>query len=517
MNPCVISVSFACLLLISVAASVASCDPSCESCRNTTTVTAEPCNSSNPHQRGWVLGPAAPKTKLRKIQLGPKCVGWNTVTHNLEVQPCAIRNGDSWVNSTRFDCQQWRTEGGTFRAPLCLSNEHALNGCLDINKKVGPAMQLTRCYGQPNDNFTIPPPAGTWQSEGRPPTFPQRCLQSETAPCPCAGCCTACAAGFTFTADGFCVSAALPPPPKKVNIFLAVDMNVTAIDIVISELRKHRSAFTGIIYQFFAICGEGSKDCQPEAAVGRPHLAPGHCGCAPLPGANSARQHHCDCPADLAERLRAAFGPELELIPIISYGDTSSTVLLNELLTDSGGAATAFRKDALAYAEQHSLSGFNWDLEPGPYVGPDVANSTRTWQGNVRPFMAKFSAAMRGAGRSTGWDSNGYEGFALDIDRWVDMTTYSNSYSGRGFDDDMRKSIFSVGTGGKYAVGYCPSCQLLNESGVAARFEALHTAPGSSVRTIDLWAVYGNGGGDGVTPGWSLFWPKLEAWLATEE
>ena len=29
--------------------------------------------------------------------------------------------------------------------------------------------------------------------------------------------------------------------------------------------------------------------------------------------------------------------------------------------------------------------------------------------------------------------------------------------------------------------------------------------------------VYGNGGGDGVTPGWSLFWPKLEAWLATEE
>ena len=58
--------------------------------------------------------------------------------------------------------------------------------------------------------------------------------------------------------------------------------------------------------------------------------------------------------------------------------------------------------------------------------------------------------------------------------------------------------------------------EFLNESGVSARFEALRTAPGSSVRTIDLWAVYGNGGGDGVTPGWSLFWPKLEAWLAEE-
>jgi hypothetical protein len=231
---------------------------------------------------------------------------------------------------------------------------------------------------------------------------------------------------------------------------------------------------------------------------------------------HDASHGHGDCPADIAERLRAAFGPELELIPVISYGGTSSTVLLNQLLTDGGGTATAFRKDALVYAEQHNLSGFNWDLEPGPYTGTDVANSTRTWQANARPFMAQFSAVMREAGRSTGWDSNGYEGFPLDIDRWVDMTTYYNSYSGHGFDDDMRKSIFSVGAE-RYALGYCPSCQLLNASGVAARFEALRSAPGSSVRTIDLWAVYGNGGGDGVTPGWELFWPKLEAWLAAEE
>jgi hypothetical protein len=179
----------------SVAAAASSCDPSCESCRNTVTVTAEPCDSSSPQdQRGWSLGAAAARTGLRQIHRGTQCVGWDTVTQTLQLQPCAIRNGDSWVNNTRFDCQQWHTEGGTFRAPLCLSNEHALDGCLDIHGKVGPGMQLTRCYGQPNDNFTITP-TGTWQSEGHPPTFPQRCLQSQTAPCPCAGCCTACADG----------------------------------------------------------------------------------------------------------------------------------------------------------------------------------------------------------------------------------------------------------------------------------------------------------------------------------
>ena len=491
-------------------AAASGCDPTCESCRNMVTVTAEPCNTSSPHQRGWSLG-AASSAGLRQVHLGTQCVGWDTVMKSLQLQPCATHNGDSWVNSTRFDCQQWRTEGGTFRAPLCLSNEHALNGCLDIHGKVGPGMQLTRCYGQPNDNFTITS-TGTWQSEDRPPTFPQRCLQYQTTPCPCAGCCTVCAAGRHFTADGFCASAA-PLPPKKVNIFLAVDTNTTAIDTVISELLKNRAAFTGITYQYFAICGEGSKDCKPEAAVGLPHLAPGHCGCAPIDAsamsASGLRSLHgnCDCPPDIAERFRAAFGPELELVPVISYGDTNSTVLLNQLLTDSGGTAKAFRKEALAYAKQHNLTGFNYDLEP-------TTTTTRTWQANARPFMAQFSAAMREAGRSTGWDSNGYEGFPLDIDRWIDMTTYYNSYSGHGFDDNMRKSIFSVGPE-RYALGYCPSCQLLNESEVATRFEALHSAPGSFVRTLDLWAVYGNGG-DGVPPGWELFWPKLEAWLATE-
>ena len=118
-------------------------------------------------------------------------------------------------------------------------------------------------------------------------------------------------------------------------------------------------------------------------------------------------------------------GRELELTTIGSYGDTNSTALLNQLLTDesAGGAASAFRQDALRYAEQHNLTGFNWDLEPGLYTGPGVGNSTREWQANARPFMARFTEAMRGAGRRTGWDSNGCEGFPLDTDRWVDMTT----------------------------------------------------------------------------------------------
>ena len=47
-------------------------------------------------------------------------------------------------------------------------------------------------------------------------------------------------------------------------------------------LRPHRMAFTGLAYQYFAICGAGSNDpgggndCRPADAKGVPTLSPGH-------------------------------------------------------------------------------------------------------------------------------------------------------------------------------------------------------------------------------------------------
>ena len=62
-------------------------------------------------------------------------------------------------NSTSYDCQQLNITDGTIGAgPNCYDNEDNLNGCLDIKGKVGPGLQLTKCYHQPNDNFTNLPP-----------------------------------------------------------------------------------------------------------------------------------------------------------------------------------------------------------------------------------------------------------------------------------------------------------------------------------------------------------------------
>ena len=75
-------------------------------------------------------------------------------------------------------------------------------------------------------------------------------------------------------------------PPKKVMLWMAnpypqAAKNIT-VQTFIDGLKPHRNAFTGLAYQYFAICGEGSNDpggsndCRPEDATGAPHLAPGH-------------------------------------------------------------------------------------------------------------------------------------------------------------------------------------------------------------------------------------------------
>jgi hypothetical protein len=106
--------------------------------------------------------------------------------------------------------------------------------------------------------------------------------------------------------------------PKKVLIWMANPYlqpdhkpDPITFDTLIKNMQAHRSGFTGIAYQYFAICGEGSddeggsKDCRPEDATGTPHLAKGH----PVP-----------VPDDLGAQLRQKLGADLELWPVISYG-----------------------------------------------------------------------------------------------------------------------------------------------------------------------------------------------------
>jgi hypothetical protein len=80
----------------------------------------------------------------------------------------------------------------------------------------------------------------------------------------------------------------------------------------------------------------------------------------------------------------------------------------------------------------------------------------------------------------------------------------------------MKQGLFGVGAE-RYGLGYCPTCQVLNETAVQQRFDVLREAPGNQVRRIWLWAVYGIGASRNyVEPNWDLFWPRLAKWLRAD-
>ena len=286
------------------------CDQTCLTCSSRYPVRAVPCNpDTNAHQRGFSLAPTTSKSVgLSNIKytstLVDGCVGWNALTNDMEViAPCSANTGTTnWVNSSLVDCQQFNisqqhSKSGSSvvqAGPKCYSNEVKLNGCLDIKSKVGPVLQLTHCYNQPNDKFTFSSSSsssgvaqddGVWSSEEQLPTYPQRCMQVDKQICTRAGCCTSCPPGRHLTPEGFCMLDDVPLNPiqrrRKVYIFLAITSNATAVDAAITELKKHRSSFTGIVFQYLSICGANNNDlnrCAIKDAVGPAHLAPGNMG-----------------------------------------------------------------------------------------------------------------------------------------------------------------------------------------------------------------------------------------------
>eukprot|EP01052_Picozoa_sp_SAG31_P044881 SAG31_NODE_7989_length_1546_cov_1.813407_1_plen_393_part_10 len=352
------------LLALAAAATAQTCDQSCRTCATTTHIAAVPCNASSAAQRGWALSPPGPnqlRTITFKSDLVSGCAGWDRNTGAMEVKPCVSQDGASWTNASARACQQWlhspSSTGGfdTIAASAgCANNEGNPDGCLDVHSKVGPRFELTRCYAQPNDNFSVGL-EGLWMSQDAPPTFPQRCMAvSGPELCPYAGCCTACAHGRHFNSDGFCVLDAPPPPPppRKVYIWLAVDNNSTGDDAAIETLSAHTEAFTGVVFQFYAICGKGAapNTCKDVDMDGPARLLPMWSeGSSP--------------PADLAARLRSKLGEDKDMIAAISFGGSQDPELLVSLFRDANVTA-AFIEDAITAAKAQNLAGFNIDLEP---------------------------------------------------------------------------------------------------------------------------------------------------------
>lgn len=287
--------------------------------------------------------------------------------------------------------------------------------------------------------------------------------------------------------------------PKKVMVWMADPYpqpnhkpNPITIKSMIDGLKPHRMAFTGLAYQYFAICGEGSNDvggsndCHPADATGAPHLAQGHPILTPK-----------DLGAQLAAALGTGYqGSALELWPTISYGNPGNASVLMKLLTNDT-AISQFIADAISIAHKQKLTGFNFDIETG---GVD--------QTKLSSFIQKFGAALHASTPpiKVSFDAgNAPLPNVQDMDRWISMGTYTadtNAYL-----VDLKGGIKNSGS--KFGVGLCPSCNVLSSNAVEARFAGIREY-GDVVREIDMWAADYQ---IPVSPAWQNFWPQIEKWL----
>lgn len=278
--------------------------------------------------------------------------------------------------------------------------------------------------------------------------------------------------------------------PKKVMIWVANPFNQTKLDAMIANLKVHRKSFTGIAYQFFAVCGAGSddvggsNDCSKEDATGEPHLAPGH----PI-----------HVPADLGQQLKKALGPSVELWPVISYGNPGNASVLDRMLTNPTLAAK-FAEDAIKIGHAQGLTGYNIDFE---------ASGSIPWASHVETFLDGFARALHSATPPIGvtYDCGNTPPAGPSIaplDRWISMSTYTSSLP--SFQSGLVQGL--AASGEKFGVGLCPSCDKLNPAGVEARFDAISRIGKGKFRELDIWA-YGD---------WpDYWWNAFEKWLSNAE
>ena len=246
----------------------------------------------------------------------------------------------------------------------------------------------------------------------------------------------------------------------------------------IDGLQPHRMVFTGLAYQYFAICGAGSNDpggsndCKPADATGAPHLALGH---------------PTQTPPNIGTQLTAGLGAgfqdsPLELWPTISYGNPGNATVLNSLIDDHA-AIEQFIADAITIAHQQKLTGFNFDLE-STQGGANPKVSV-----NLPTFLQKFGAALQAADPPVrvGYDAGNTPMAGVeDMDRWISMATYTGNTA--AYLAGLANGMQSLGS--KFGVGLCPTCGQLSEAATQARFDGI-AKYNTTVREIDLCMTFG--------------------------
>ena len=252
----------------------------------------------------------------------------------------------------------------------------------------------------------------------------------------------------TRMASFFLVAAALSdvPSPRRVMVWWANPNNATTINATLANLHRLRKSFTGIAYQAYAICGEGSNapngsmDCSPDDASGVPHFAHGH----PV-----------GVPSDLGARIRAAAGESVELWPVISYGNPGEADVLNRLIADPD-ALDKFADAAIKEAHAKGLTGYNLDLETSGVEGMDG-------------FLQALAARLHNAAPPVllSYDGGNTPVSSAVLDRWISMATYTPDIN--GFIACVSQGV--ARSGAKFGVGLCPACFATDAQGVKAYAE----------------------------------------------
>lgn len=130
--------------------------------------------------------------------------------------------------------------------------------------------------------------------------------------------------------------AGAPPAGRKVMLWWALPglgatepptgHNQSEVDQTITMLKAHRSGFTSIAYQYFSVCGKYGGfgrhpadwvQCNASQMFDPPHLA---------------QAHPFGVPHDFGPQLKKALGPDVELWPVVNFGNgctphTSSRLL----------------------------------------------------------------------------------------------------------------------------------------------------------------------------------------------
>ena len=126
-------------------------------------------------QTDWILGPVTSNSTRRIYSKSAKlCVdAW--MHEPLVMEPCTGNASQQFVYDEKV---------GTIKAPNYPANNGQLDGCFDIMSKVGPKMQLTKCYDAPNDKFAFEKSTilgdidvTAWADKGGADPYPKRCMQ----------------------------------------------------------------------------------------------------------------------------------------------------------------------------------------------------------------------------------------------------------------------------------------------------------------------------------------------------